>query len=367
MSIEQLIPGKALLENIFLQSSNVIAITNADVDNLKFEYVNPAFLEMTGYSLTEVIGKSPKMLQGPKTKRDMTRKLKESCKKGEPFRGDNINYKKDGSVYAVGWTVTPIKDDLGKIINFLSIQKDITKLKELEEENIKNQKLAALRQISSGLTHELNTALTRSKGNLDILEYDMEDVDDESVKGFISNDVQNIKKGIDYISFLTNSLHYLTNTEFNKDETVNVFEILLESLKNCERLDRVTSWKLNGKSVFESVKRENLSVKADRKSLNHLFMIILDNALDELSKKDKRENTLDIEIKKDKDIVIKITDNAGGIPKECIDKLFDPLYRNKEFGGLGIGLFVAKNIIGAHKGTLEVYSDIPYTTFEIIL
>ena len=176
------VPNKQLLENIFLQSTNVIAITNADFRNLKFEYVNPAFLEMTGYTHDEIIGQSPYILQGPKTKRDMTQKLKETCLKGEAFRGDNINYKKDGTTYHVGWTVSPIKDKTGKIVNFLSIQKDITQIKDMEDKFIKNERLDALENISSGLTHEINTSLTTSKGGLEMIGYEIENIQDSQSK-----------------------------------------------------------------------------------------------------------------------------------------------------------------------------------------
>jgi PAS domain S-box-containing protein len=364
------IPNSILLENIFLQSSNVIAITNADFDNLRFEYVNPAFLKMTGYKLEEVIGKSPKILQGPKTKREMTKRLKESCLKGESFRGDNINYKKDGSIYMVGWTVTPIKDAEGNIINFLSIQKDITQLKELEEKNIKTQKFEALTQISSGLTHELNTALTKCKGSLEMMGYGIDSIEDEQNKNHIQEDMLEVNKGLEYISFLTNSLHYLTNTEFYLSDYENISSILLEILTSNKRLKDITSCSINGMSIFDKeFKLEEIFYTIDKKSFKHLLIIIIDNALDELIKNDKNTNSLDIKISKKENVIIEITDNAGGITKEKIDKIFDPHFRDKQLGGLGIGLYVAKNIVIAHGGNLDVTSPEleSTTTFKITI
>ncbi len=126
-----MIPDAKLYENIFFQSFNSIAITNTDFTNLKFEYVNPAFLKLTGYSEEEIIGKSPKILQGKETFFESTQRLKEQCLKGEVFEGENINYKKDGTRYWVEWVVTPIKDEKGNITNYLSIQKDISREKKL--------------------------------------------------------------------------------------------------------------------------------------------------------------------------------------------------------------------------------------------
>lgn len=370
--MEQLnIPTKQLLENIFLQSTNVIAVTNADFTDLKFEYVNPAFLEMTGYTSDEIIGRSPKILQGPLTKRDMTKRLKESCLKGETFRGDNINYKKDGSTYIVGWTVTPIKDDDGKIINFLSIQKDITQIKKLEKENIEAQRLQALGQISSGLTHELNTALTNCKGSLEMIGYSIDGIKDEITKNYLTEDISAVKKGIDYISFLTNSLHYLTNTNSLIKNEESVYDIVLDSLQSYEKLSKITHCKINGKDI-ETLSHEDITqLKAitqsvDKKSLRHLFMIIIDNALDELVKKPKEDNLLQINITKDKFTQIEIVDNAGGMSTDVIEKLFDPLTRRKQLGGLGIGLYVAKNIAQAHDATIDVSSVSQNSSFKVV-
>ncbi|MEA3553282.1 MAG: PAS domain S-box protein [Campylobacterota bacterium] len=365
------LPNEQLLENIFLQSTNVIAITNADFDNLKFEFVNPAFLEMTGYTLDEIIGHAPYILQGPKTKRDMTQKLKEACLKGESFRGNNINYKKDGTTYQVGWTVSPIKDSTGKIVNFLSIQKDITQIKDMEDKFVKNERLDALENISSGLTHEINTSLTVCKGGLELIGYEIETVEDKESKEYLTQDLEKVNKSIDNIKYITNSLHYLTSTKLKKIEDQNIYPIILEALNPYkEKIKKITSCTLNGHSIFDdNLTIELFKTKVDVKSLNHVFMIIIDNALDELVKKeDLKLNSLDISIKQElSHIRIDFTDNAGGIEKSKQKKIFEPLVKEKDSGGLGMGLHIAKNIINQHEGTLELESTAPISTFTIKL
>jgi|GEM_PF-6203044 len=365
------VPNTQLLENIFLQSTNVIAITNADFKNLKFEYVNPAFLEMTGYTLDEIIGQAPYVLQGPKTKRDMTQKLKETCLKGESFRGDNINYKKDGTTYHVGWTVSPIKDKTGKIVNFLSIQKDITQIKDMEDKFIKNERLDALENISSGLTHEINTSLTTCKGGLEMIGYEIENIQDKKSKEYLTEDLEKVNKSIDNIKYITNSLHYLTSTKLDKIEEYNIYTIILEALNPYkEKIQNITNCTINNRSIYdEYLTSELFETKVDIKSLNHVFMIIIDNALDELIKKDDLKlNSLDISIKQELSYLkIDFTDNAGGIEKSKQKKIFEPLVKEKELGGLGMGLHIAKNIINQHEGTLELESNAPYSTFTIKL
>ena len=365
------VPNKQLLENIFLQSTNVIAITNADFKNLKFEYVNPAFLEMTGYTHDEIIGQAPYILQGPKTKRDMTQKLKEACMKGESFRGDNINYKKNGTTYHVGWTVTPIKDKTGEIVNFLSVQKDITQIKEMEDKFIRNERLDALENISSGLTHEINTSLTTCKGGLEMIGYEIENIQDKQSKEYLSEDLEKVNKSIDNIKYITNSLHYLTSTKLDKLEEYNIYSIILEALNPYkEKIKSITNCTINKHSIFDdNLIIELFKTNVDVKSLNHVFMIIIDNALDELVKKsDLKLNSLDISIKHELSYMrIDFTDNAGGIEKSKQKIIFEPLVKEKELGGLGMGLHIAKNIINQHEGTLELESTAPYSTFSIKL
>lgn len=125
-----------ILEEAFKQAYNSIVITTPNVENPEFIYVNPAFSRITGYSLDEVVGKNPKILQGRDTDRAVIERLKISLKNGEFFQGSTINYRKNGNAYWVEWNITPIKDKNGEIIYFLSIQQDISQRKKLEQELI---------------------------------------------------------------------------------------------------------------------------------------------------------------------------------------------------------------------------------------
>lgn len=115
-----------VLESVVKQSYNSIMITTPDVNKPKVLYVNPAFTRVTGYSLEQIKGKNPKILQGPLTNRKVIERLKTSIANGEYFQGNTTNYRKDRTPYYVEWNITPIKSDSGEIIYFLSIQHDIS-------------------------------------------------------------------------------------------------------------------------------------------------------------------------------------------------------------------------------------------------
>ena len=145
---------ESLLAAAVYFSEDAILITNADISvaGPVIVYVNPAFTRMTGYRPEEVVGKTPKLLQGTKTDPAVLSDLRLKLEKGEVFRGWTVNYRKDGREFINEWHIEPIKDVEGHITHFLAIQRDITERKRmevelLEQKNILEQKNAALREI----------------------------------------------------------------------------------------------------------------------------------------------------------------------------------------------------------------------------
>jgi sigma-54 dependent transcriptional regulator, acetoin dehydrogenase operon transcriptional activator AcoR len=129
-------PGQLLklLETAVGQAKEAVLITSARLDppGPQILFVNPAFSEMTGYSQEEVLDKTPRILQGPKSDRAMLQRLREALGRGEPFSGETINYRKDGGEYYVEWDITPIRNSNGQIHHFLSIQRNVTERKSAE-------------------------------------------------------------------------------------------------------------------------------------------------------------------------------------------------------------------------------------------
>jgi PAS domain S-box-containing protein len=88
-------------------------------------YVNPALCAMTGYGFSELLGKSPSLLQGPQTDQRVLDDLRQKLDDGEPFHGQAINYRKNGSTFLMEWKIVPIKNEGGSISHFLAIQREI--------------------------------------------------------------------------------------------------------------------------------------------------------------------------------------------------------------------------------------------------
>ena len=110
---------KILLEN----SYDSIIITDCTEDT-SIIYANKAFSRLTGYESSEVIGKSPKILQGVATDKHVITDLIDSLKNESPFEGQAINYRKDGTYFIMNWRVLPLKID-NQIKAWIAIQREI--------------------------------------------------------------------------------------------------------------------------------------------------------------------------------------------------------------------------------------------------
>ncbi|MCP1558869.1 UNVERIFIED_ORG: PAS domain S-box-containing protein [Methylobacterium sp. SuP10 SLI 274] len=116
-------------------TGEAILITSAELDEPgpRIEYANPAFTRMSGYEADEVLGRSPRFLQGPRTDRAVLDRLRASLEAGEPAQGEAVNYRKDGTTYTVEWLITPVRDADGRISRWVSAQRDVTERRASED------------------------------------------------------------------------------------------------------------------------------------------------------------------------------------------------------------------------------------------
>jgi PAS domain S-box-containing protein len=102
-----------------------IILTNAQQ---KIEWVNRGFCKMTGYTLEEVSGRNPKMLQGKETSGEHIEHLRQSIKKLQPFSAEILNYRKSGEAYFCQVAIFPLLNDQNILVNFIAIERETTLL-----------------------------------------------------------------------------------------------------------------------------------------------------------------------------------------------------------------------------------------------
>lgn len=124
-----------LFESVITKSADSILITSAEPIHQpgpEIVYVNDAFTRMTGYLPEEVIGLTPRILQGPETSRKELDRLKEALTQWKPVEVELVNYKKNKEEFWVSISVVPVCDEKGWFTHWISIQRDITDRKREE-------------------------------------------------------------------------------------------------------------------------------------------------------------------------------------------------------------------------------------------
>lgn len=125
-----------LLLSAVEQAAESVVITEAaplDPPGPRIIYVNPSFTELTGYEADEVVGKTPRLLQGPKTEPWVLRRLRRRLEEEAFFEGEAINYRKDGSPYINHWSISPVRAPDGTVSHWVSVQRDVTERRRTNE------------------------------------------------------------------------------------------------------------------------------------------------------------------------------------------------------------------------------------------
>lgn len=257
---------------------------------------------------------------------------------------------------------------------FNKTMQNIEQTKMFEEEQQKNIKFTAIGQLAAGITHEINTPLTYIKGNFEMIKYDILDLPDNIVKVRMLEDSQKVIDGINRLSNIVESMREMSQKSKESKEDVNIYHTLITSLTLLyNRSKQISNIKVNGElfTIGFDKDKELYICCVQKQRVEQTWVIIINNALDELVKVDNFEDRLiDINIKCTKDnkeVVIKVKDNAGGIPKDIEKNIFDPFVSSKESSGMGVGLNVAKKIIEEQNGTIKAYNEDDGAVFEIRL
>ena len=155
-----------MLSLVANETSNAVIITSPKGEIL---YVNRGFQLMTGYHLNEVKGKVPgKFLQGPETSPVTVEHIREKLSRHQPFYEEILNYTKDGKPYWIAMSINPVFDSNGKLYRFVSVQADITTMKQAAKDSLDrldliNESLMVVEWNPNGtLAHTNELFLTRA-------------------------------------------------------------------------------------------------------------------------------------------------------------------------------------------------------------
>ncbi|MGM8363665.1 PAS domain S-box protein [Flavobacterium sp. ARAG 55.4] len=351
-------------EQLYLLSliaeKNINAVIVAD-NKGRIEWANSSFLEMSGYSIEEIIGKTPgSFLQGTDTNPETIAYLKDRIKQGLPFNCEIVNYSKSGQKYWVSIQGQALYNKDNEIVKFFAVEENITDKKILENQReqlveslaISNKELEDYAHIVS---HDLKSPLRSIHSLVSWIKEDNEkELSDQTLSYFsmIENKVEKMDHLIEGI------LTYAKIDKINvTQEKVSVDEII-QNIINIIHIP---------KNAKVQIKSQLPIVKGDRFRMQQLFQNLISNALNH---NDKEESLVEIDCKESvQDFIFTVKDNGPGIPKEDQERIFNifqSLANNDK--STGLGLSIVKKIIESYQGQIWVESELKQgTTFFIKL
>jgi len=271
-------------------------------------------------------------------------------------------------------TISPIRDDEGHIINFVSVQRDISAEKELEKQLFHSQKLEAVGTLAGGLAHDFNNTLAGILGNTYLLK---RNVDNEKALSRIEVIESLSLKSAELIKQL---LSFSRQSESNKKE-VSLIPFIEETSKLIE-----ASIPDNIDYLVDISKADDLAASIDVVQLQQVITNMVNNARDAMNQVEQGSIQLSVCKKCYQDIeqsilahldialhddacVISIQDSGCGISNANIAKIFEPFFSTKALDeGTGLGLAMSYGIIKQHGGHIHVDSVVGKgTRFDIYL
>lgn len=245
---------------------------------------------------------------------------------------------------------------------------DVTYLERLKEERLSDAKLITVGRLAAAITHEINTPITYIKGNLELLKWECEEKNPDSLILF-----KPIEEGIERIESIVSSMYEFAGTGKEEMKPCNVYMTLIYALRIVlNRAKHVVPITINGEPFSQATKYDSSGCMTMGIStrLEQVWIIILNNALDEFEKGTIPYENRHIDIRHycdSEEIIIQISDNAGGIPASVVDGIFDFAVGGEKKKSMGIGLNVAKAIIDKHGGSIRVANKNHGAVFEIVL
>ena len=386
-----------------IEKSNIISKT--DVDGI-ITFVNNEFCKISGYTKDELIGQNHNIVRHPDVPASKFKLLWDTINKKEIYKDTVKNLAKNGSTFYVNTTVIPILDEDENIVEFVAIRYDVTKevvLKEellkkeaeyeelnrdlekrvaeqtrelqelnqsleqrVEDEIAKNEdkqkvmfwqsRLASLGQMLANIAHQWRQPLTELNLALFSIKKAAQNGNSDEVAQFYDESKYIIKNMSETIDDFTNF--------FRPDKVKHYFKICDSINESITLLDKIIdSEMINIKTEFE-----DLEVLGITNELTQVIINLIKNSKDAFVHNSILIREINITTKKEDNFaVIELEDNAGGISKENIEKIFEPYFTTKHKSrGTGLGLFMSKMICEQGlNGYLDVKSKKNTTTFTI--
>jgi len=337
------------------QSGEVIFMTDAKG---VFQYVNPAFERTTGYSRAEIAGQTPKILKSGEQDESFYHNLWQTISGGNIWTGRMVNRRKNGTLYTDEANISPIRNDSGRIVNYVGVNRNITDDLRLAAQFQQAQKMEAVGLLAGGVAHDYNNMLSVILGYAELALCSVHET--QPLYADLTEIIKAAKRSADITRQLLTFARKQTiiPVVLDLNETV---ESMLKMLRRLIGEDIDLAW----------VPKEGpCPVKMDPVQIDQILANLCVNARDAISGVGKvtietGSATFDETYCADHYGFVKgdymylaVSDDGCGMDKETLAQIFEPFFTSKKVGrGTGLGLSMVHGIVKQNSGFINVYSE----------
>jgi PAS domain S-box-containing protein len=365
------------MEDLKESIDKFVIMTETDLQG-NIVYVTQAFCDACGYTKQELLGKSQNMVRHPEMPKHVFNNMWKRIQQGEAWEGEIKNLDKNGNSYWIKGNIVPIFDRQNKIIGYRSIRVNITDEKQLLKVNslLKDDLAYKLKEMKNTDTTYMNDSKAFLMGKvldafasewkrpLSNISLELLDLQNRLSKGlfgkvYLEKLNANISFEVKEISNKLNEFKTLFNYS-SEEHNYNVFK-MIENIISIVHIESNVRIKLKGD--------ENLLIFGLSNDLRQVIINILRNSIEQIELKQITSGKITITVHNEEDMaVIRIKDNAKGIPEEIIDKIFEPEFTTKyNYKSKGLGLYISKLLIEKCHGQIEVENKEKGSCFSIRL
>jgi two-component system cell cycle sensor histidine kinase/response regulator CckA len=338
------------------QSPASVMIT--DVDG-RIEYVNPKFMETTGYTYAEVVGKTPGFLRSGYTSTREYQDLWKTIGAGQVWRGEFHNRRKNGELFWELASIAPVRDGRGKVTHYVAVKEDISELKATEERLRHSQRMEMIGQLTGGIAHDFNNLLAIILGNLQLLE-EKRDLDAES-RELIADAVWSAERGAQ----LTHRLLAFARRQWLNPKLTDINHVVEEMTGLLRRTlgERI--------EIREDLAHDVGETMIDRGQLENALLNLVVNARDAMPNGGvltistgtavlpRDLQTPGEDVVPGEYVALTVADSGTGMPPEVLERIFEPFFTTKKFGeGSGLGLSMVYGFVRQSGGHIAVESTV---------
>ena len=320
--------------NFAIDHSAIVATTDT---RGRITYVNDKFCEISRYAREELLGQDHRILNSSHHPKEFIRELWLTIANGQIWRGELRNRAKDGSLYWVDTTIVPFLDDRGKPYQYMALRYEITARKTSEERLREQEALARLGQMAAVVAHEVKNPIAGIRGALQVIASRMpaESRDKPIVGDIIAR--------LDALNGIVHDLLVFARPRQLRSEAADLDRLIRNSLHLLQRDPTFAN-------LHVAFPQTDAVAPVDAEQLQLVFTNVLMNAAQAMGGSGEIQVGIERRLQR---FVISITDHGHGMPPDVREKVFEPFFTTKH-RGTGLGLPIARRIVEAHGGTLEI-------------